>query len=150
MKKVWIPLLVAIVGALGVIIAAAISHNPGPTPTPTPPPGPTSVSLPALHGSYSGTMLRSDGQNFAFTMTSLNEDQNGGFTAQGFLGGCSTSFSGTVYSNGVLNFYGYETTNGGSCTGTTGTFRGEVYPDGHLAGNWNVENINASGTWQAS
>lgn len=148
MKKVLIPLLVAIIGAVGVIVAAAISHNP-PTP-PTPPPSSPSVSIPALHGSYSGSMLRSDGRSFNFTITSLNEDQNGGFTAQGYLGQCPASFSGTVYSNNSLGFYGNETTAGGYCSGTTDTFRGEVYPDGHIAGTWDVENVNASGTWQAS
>lgn len=158
MKKVWIPVVVAVVTALGVIIAAFVSRSPvPPPPTPVvpgptntvPSPGPTSPSVPSLNGSYTGTMLRSDGQPFQLIISNLSEDQNGDFMASGYMGSCTTSFSGTIYSDNTLSFDGQESASATGCTGDA-SFTGELFSDGHLGGNWNFPNINASGTWNAS
>lgn len=116
------------------------------TPTPTP-------SIPRLHASYSGTMTRLDSNTLIrISMSSLNEDTSGNFTAEGSdfgaSGGCPASFAGIVRADNTVNFTLTETqvTN----CGLVVTFKGQLFPDGHLAGDWQGPASVEKGSWTVS
>jgi len=120
-----------------------------PTPTPVPTP-----SIPRLHSSYSGTMVRLDTNTLiSITMSSLNEDNtNGNFTAEGTdagaNGGCTATYDGVIRSDNSISFTLTET-QVQNC-GLVVTFTGKLFPDGHLAGNWQGPTSVEKGSWTIS
>lgn len=121
--------------------------SPSSTPTPTP-------SIPRLHSSYNGTLTRLDNNTLiSISMSSLNEDASGNFTAEGSDrgasgGGCPASFAGVVRADDTISFTLTETqvTN----CGLVVTFKGQLFPDGHLAGDWQGPTSVEKGSWTIS
>jgi len=107
-KGVVIPIVVAIIGALGLIMAAVIGKPLSPSPqVPTPPP--TSDTIPALHGSYSGTLaIQQMNTTTSLYISSLSESQNGSFMAGGSIGNCTATYSGKVAADNTISFSGTE------------------------------------------
>jgi sRNA-binding regulator protein Hfq len=147
--------LISAVSAIAVAIVSAIlgpaivGHFSNVVPTPTIPlfnitPTPT---IPSLHSSYTGTSTRSDGANFALAIVSLSEDTSGNFTAKGGDGSCPAMITGSIGSDGTINFALSEYQEG--MCGFRYTFIGKLYPDSHLAGQWQG-GMNRAGTWAVS
>lgn len=149
MKKGQISLLVAIIGALGLIIAAYItSQAKQPPPVPTPPP--TSNPIPSLHGSYSGTfIIQQTNITTSMYISSLSESQNGSFLAGGSIGNCTATYSGRVSSDNTISFYGTQS-NATDCNSIVVTFYGQLFSDEHMGGSWSETNSSYSGTWTVS
>jgi hypothetical protein len=138
---------VAIVSAiLGPAIVGHFDHV-SPTPTPTIPLLTPTPAIPPLHSSYTGTATRSDGANFVLAIVSVSEDTNGNFTAKGGDGQCPGTITGSIESDDAISFTLTEY-QAGIC-GYTYTFSGKLYPDGHLAGQWQG-GMNRAGTWTIS
>ncbi len=126
------------------------------SPTPPPPanPTPTSVptpSIPQLHGSYSGPYTNTTtGIPFTMTMSSLSETTDGSFTSVGNDGVCPVTINGVVKSDNSISFTVTEvvgTTSAGVQCGSVGTFTGQLFSDGHLAGKWQGSVNGVGGTW---
>src|SRR5579859_5667048 len=102
-----ITIVVAIIGALGLIISAMINRPVPPSPVPTP--QPTSNTVPALHSSYSGTFaVQQTNTSAPQYISSLNESQDGSFMAYGSIGACTATYSGKVSADNTISFYGTE------------------------------------------
>ena len=151
-----IPILVAIITAIvGPIIIAKI-NEPKPTPTvpiytPTPSQSDSTPqpSIPQLHRSYTGTLTTSvNTLLYPLTLSSLQEDSSGHFSASGNDGSCQATFQGIIHSDNSMNFT--ETQANTPDCGLTSSYQGILYPDGHLGGTWQGPDSVTHGTWSIS
>ena len=143
--------LAAVFTAIWGVYTFLHSNSPPPTPTnPTQTAVPT-ASIPQLHGSYVGPYTNTTtGLQFTMTMSSLTEASDGSFTSVGNDGVCPVTFAGVVKSDNSISFTVTEavgTTSSGVACGSVGTFSGQVFSDGHLAGRWQGSVNGAGGTW---
>ncbi len=137
--------LASIATIFGLIFTIYTATHPSPTPTPTPGPSSNSPvpSIPQLHSSYQGMFTHTDNSGLPtqpFAVSSLVENSSGHFTASGSdfyptTGvSCSMSFDGNIQSDDSITFTGTEATN--PCNGAVLSFTGNLFPDGHLEGQW--------------
>lgn len=161
-KKIsWITIvggLASLASIFGVIWAVYTFYHPATppaTPTTTPShPSPT-ASIPQLHASYTGTFINSvNATQFPLLISSLTEDAQGNFNATGNDGVCPVTYQGIIKSDDSITFTATEAigtnTNTGAQCGFVGTFSGQLFGDGHLAGMWQGSVNGSRGTWSVS
>lgn len=137
--KVFVPILVALIGLIGTLYVAGVFT-----------PKPATPAIPVLTSSYNGTMIRdNDGVTLDFSLKQVNENSSGSFTASASINGCPAEVTdGTVKASGAIAFTATEST---ICQdqGLIGTFTGNVHSDGSMSGRWSTNNgsIQIVGSW---
>ena len=132
--------------------AVAPTGTPVTTPTlaPTPSASTSTTVYPTLQQAYQGTLVNTtDNSNTSATATlssivQVNGDISGNMTIQLPLAG-SGPFTGTVSSNGAIQFTVIPTDNSGYAAIV---FMGTIHQDGSMSGTYTLPGTNQGGTWQ--
>ncbi len=149
-----IPGCLGVLASIATIIGLLLALNvisPFRTRTRTPTPdvsNPTPSSTYRLSSSYHGTLTRSDGVTYMLTISNVQEDDQGHFTAGGELNNCSMAFDGNVRSDNTVDFTANPQTAGSDCEQTN--FTGQLASNGSMEGMWNGQTQGMSGSWTAA